>query len=146
LKEAFHEWKLQQQDHILFFDEASRCNPGAAGMGGIIRHPVGNIILKFCRGLGTMTNNKEESFALYESTKMALHNKIHKVKICGDSMILIMVVINQNMARNNIYTSILFRIQAFLHQFERYILHHINRKLNSLADNQAKEGSTLKID
>jgi len=73
---------------------------------GIIRHPGGNIIIKFVWGLSVVTNNEVEAFALYESIRLTLLNGIQRINICGDSIILIRTIIKKNIAGSNIYISV----------------------------------------
>jgi ribonuclease HI len=56
----------------LFFDGASRGNPGAERRGGVICNPGGSIVISYAWGLGTHTNNEAKPFSLYAGIKLAL--------------------------------------------------------------------------
>jgi hypothetical protein len=75
---------------------------------------------------------------------MALLNGIQRIIICGDSMILIRAIANQNIAGGSIYMGTLSQIMALLRKFEIFSLFHIKRDLNTIADQQEKEGSCLR--
>ena len=57
--------------HSLFFDGASKGNPGMAGAGGIIFYPGGNR-LKYCAwGIGKNSNNYPKWLALFKGIEIA---------------------------------------------------------------------------
>jgi len=64
VEQDFIKWRSNLEDHCLFFDGASKGNPGIAGAGGILLNPNGNITLSFAWGLGQDPNNKAEALAL----------------------------------------------------------------------------------
>ena len=57
-------WLQEQNSYSLFFDGASKGNPGVVGAGGILLDPRGQIEKNFAWGLGRKTNNEVESMAL----------------------------------------------------------------------------------
>ena len=63
-EQDFEKWKRKENNHILFFDGASKGNLGLAGGGGVLVSPIGQPKLKFAWGLGIETNNREEALAL----------------------------------------------------------------------------------
>ena len=56
--------------HCLFFDGASKNNPGRAGAGGILLEPRGNNPVTYEWGLGKTSNNKAEAYGLLMGTKI----------------------------------------------------------------------------
>ena len=62
-EEEFLNWRLSLQIHCLFFDGASKGNPGPSGGGGVILTPSGSIQSSFAWGLGVETNNFAEFYA-----------------------------------------------------------------------------------
>jgi len=63
-EEDFEEWKRQRRKHILFFDGASKGNPGVAGGGGVLVNLNGQLELSYAWGLGVETNNIAEALML----------------------------------------------------------------------------------
>lgn len=98
IAEDFKIWISQQEASILFFDGASRCNPGAVGEGGTIYNPRGHLDTFFSWGLGSITNNEVEAYALFASINLAQSKGIQRLIICGDSMMVIRVVVKGNIA------------------------------------------------
>lgn len=49
-EQEFKEWKTKENKHILFFDGASKGNPGLAGGGGVLVSPTGFLEIKFRLG------------------------------------------------------------------------------------------------
>jgi hypothetical protein len=60
----FDKWRRDRKIYSLFFDGASKGNPGAAGGGGIIYDPVGTVVSHYAWSIGTDTNNMAEAHAL----------------------------------------------------------------------------------
>jgi ribonuclease HI len=70
-------------------------------IGEEINHPRGHIILKYAWGLGTMTNNEVDAYALNEGTKWDLLKGILRIIICGDSMIIIRAIIQKKKKKHS---------------------------------------------
>lgn len=75
----------------LNFDGASRGNPGAAGIGGVIRNQDGDIIHIYCRALGVCTNNEAEFAALEQGLKIIRTMRRGNFIVEGDSALTISV-------------------------------------------------------
>jgi ribonuclease HI len=43
-----------------------------------------------------MTNNEAEAYALFEGIRLALSIGVQKITICGDSMMVIRVIVHKN--------------------------------------------------
>lgn len=56
--------------HCLFFDGASRNNPGSAGAGGILLKLEGNNLVTYEWGLREASNNRAEAYGLLMGTKI----------------------------------------------------------------------------
>ena len=59
----FSIWFREKNSYALFFDGASKGNPGVAGAGGILLDPRGQIEQTFAWGLGIISNNEAEWLA-----------------------------------------------------------------------------------
>ena len=56
----FNRWWTKIDYQSLFFDGASKGNPGLAGAGGVIFYPGGNRPIDYVWGLGKKSNNYAE--------------------------------------------------------------------------------------
>jgi hypothetical protein len=88
-KEQIAERVKIQNCHILFFDGASKGNPGEAGAGGVLLYPGGNNVGSFASSLGVATNNQVESYALWQGVSLLLNRNIQQAIIIGDSSLII---------------------------------------------------------
>jgi len=64
-EEEFANWLQKCNNYYLFFDRASKSNPGIAGAGGLILNANGECVLYYEWGLGNLSNNRAEALALY---------------------------------------------------------------------------------
>ena len=53
----------------LFFDGASKGNPGMVGSGGVIIYPEGKIEVEYFWNIGTDSNNIVKSYRLWQGIK-----------------------------------------------------------------------------
>jgi len=83
------EWIKNQRNHILFFDRASKNNPGRAGEGGLILDLKGETIATYEWGLGTMTYNRAETYNLLMGTNILKKYQLKDPIIIGDLAIII---------------------------------------------------------
>ena len=90
----FKSWLREKNSFAIFFDGASKGNPGEAGAGGILLNPRGHVELTFTWGLGIRTNNEAEWLALIQSLHILKVKKIRKALIIGDSRHVIYKLIN----------------------------------------------------
>lgn len=86
------EWIKNQRNHILFFDGASKNNPGRAGVGELILDSKGETITTYEWGLGTMTNNKTEAYSLLMGTNILKKYQLKDPIIISDSTIIIATI------------------------------------------------------
>lgn len=69
--ETFQLWWRAQKSHTIFFDGASKGNPGPSGAGGLIFSPDGVSRDTFFWGLGLKTNNQAELLSLLKACQIA---------------------------------------------------------------------------
>lgn len=140
-KEEVKNWIQKQNRPTLFFDGASKNNPGQAGAGGVIKDEQGRNLVTYEWGLGIMTNNKAEAYSLLLGTSIARNLGIRNLLIVGDSAIIIASMIigkefNQA-ALNNIKGRIMGNIKAI----GGATFKHILRTNNVEADAQANKAT-----
>ena len=88
-EQDFIKWRSSLEEYCLFFDGASKGNPGASGGGGVILDPGGKPILSYAWGLGHDSNNRAEALSLWKGLKLSHSNKITSLLVFGDSLIII---------------------------------------------------------
>eukprot|EP00253_Pinus_taeda_P022245 PITA_22245 len=88
-KEEILQWLHAQNRPTLFFDGASKNNPGAAGAGGIIKDQNGVPICSYEWGLGNASNNAAEAYSLLLGSTILSKKGLKNAIILGDSAIII---------------------------------------------------------
>ena len=56
-EEELKKWQVSLSYHSLFFDDASKGNPGIAGGGGVFISANGAVVSSYSWGLGIESNN-----------------------------------------------------------------------------------------
>ena len=87
--EEFQSWWRKQGITTIFFDGASKGNPGTAGAGGLILSQDGSSKETYSWGLGQRTNNQAEILSLIKSCQIAKERGIREIQAFEDSEILI---------------------------------------------------------
>ena len=98
----FSDWWKSKSKATIFFDGASKGNPGKAGAGGLIFHPGRKLETSFSWGIGKNTNNQAELFALLKACQLAKEAGHNNLQIFGDSEIIIKIL-NSDSVFNNIF-------------------------------------------
>jgi ribonuclease HI len=142
-EEEFGEWKRQRKKHLLFFDGASKGNPGATGGGGVLLAPDGKLELSYAWGLGEDSNNRAEALALWQGLNQAISKKVNDLVIIGDSRLIIQALILHNPVKQTKLQHILEKIHHLLKRLRAFQLFHILCNLNEQADEEANIGVTL---
>ena len=138
---SFQQWWREQKTNTIFFDGASKGNPGPSGAGGIIYSPNGVSRDSFYWGLGLKTNNQAELLSLLKACQLAREKGFKDIQIFGDSEILIKNLNTEEKFRNASLNRVLERLKRVLIAFNSYKFYHILRSSNSEADLMANKGS-----
>jgi len=138
-QDEFSRWLCSSNLHSLFFDGASKSNPGAAGAGGIIFSPSGDPLVSFEWGLGTLSNNRAEALALYQGILQLQAQGIKKALIFGDSAIIINLMNNRRKASNIFLQQTISRCKDLISHGQEFHFYHILRSLNREADKRASQ-------
>jgi ribonuclease HI len=69
-----------------------------------------------------MTNNEAEDYALFEGIRLAQSMGIRRITICGDSMMVIRVIVKKNIVGGNVYFGVMSRSLALLKFFMTTLL------------------------
>tara|TARA_A200000159_G_C7093849_1_gene243770 strand:- start:209 stop:598 length:390 start_codon:yes stop_codon:yes gene_type:complete len=125
--------------HKLYFDGASRGNPGAASYGGVIYKPDGTTLLTYKKAIGHHTNNVAEYLGLIVGLRHCIDQKINNVAVYGDSKL----VVEQTMGNWKVKSENLIHLQnevkKCLQCINNISITHIYRKHNKVADRLANE-------
>jgi ribonuclease HI/exonuclease III len=142
-EDSFTNWWKSKNLTTIFFDGASKGNPGSAGAGGIIYSPDGTLRDSFCWGLGQKTNNQAEILGLLRACLIAREKGDKDLQVFGDSELLIKKLNSEDLFNNASLNKILGRLKRLLQAFTSYKFYHILRNLNGEADRMANKGCTL---
>ena len=91
-KEALNKIWMNSSSAVIFFDGASKGNPGVSSAGGLVFSQDRLSKFNFCWGLGSLSNNQAESYSLFMAIQIAKENGYKTVQIFGDSKLLIKVL------------------------------------------------------
>ena len=69
-EEELTNWRKNQNRYCLYFDGASKHNPGKVGVGRIILDPDGKENVTYEWGLVQISNNKAEAYSLLMGTRI----------------------------------------------------------------------------
>ena len=127
----------------LFFDGASKGNPGLAGCGGVIISANGNVISNYTWGLGIDSNNTTEFCGLLQGLKIALAKGITKMSVFGDSRLLIQAIIKKKRPSQINLAQIYQKIRLLRKKIQTISYFHVLRGLNALADRESNQGTLL---
>ena len=131
---------LNNKMFTLYFDGASRSNPGPASYGGVI-YENGVELYTYKKYIGTTTNNVAEYKALLNGLLLAKEKGITRLEVYGDSKLVIEQVTGNWKVKSRLLIPIHREICAVLinNPFEQITFQHVYRKNNKRADELANE-------
>eukprot|EP00253_Pinus_taeda_P008792 PITA_08792 len=141
--DKFQQWWRTQNLITVFFDGASKGNPGSAGAGGVIYFTDGITKDCFSWGLGQKSNNQAEIYGLLKACIIARDKGAKDIQVFGDSELIIKSMKMKNPFRNASLNKIQDRLQRVMLDFNTCKFYHILRKSNGEADQLANKGSSL---
>ena len=136
-EEEVNNWIRSQNRHVLYFDGASKKNPGQAGAGGIIKDLQGNLMVSFEWGLGQMSNNKAEAYGLLLGSHIAKNLGLRNLLILGDSAIIIKAMISGKDYKQRVLNNIKDRTMENIKELGDVTFRHVLRSNNKEADHRA---------
>ena len=142
-EQEFIKWRSALDEWCLFFDGASKWNPGQARGGGIIFEPSGKLHLSYAWGLGHTSNNHAEYLALWQGLNQAGKLNIQKLTILGDSRLIVKALHTKKVPTDIKLAQTHRKVLLLLLQFRNYKVYHVLRNLNSIADAEANRGTLL---
>ncbi len=122
----------------VYFDGASRGNPGPAAVGWAIVTSDG-IVADGGERIGRATNNRAEYAALIRALEAAADYGLSAVDVRGDSELIVRQVRGEWQVNDPELRERRVRARELLDQFDRWSLEHVPRELNERADERANE-------
>lgn len=139
----FQDWFKSQASYFLFFDGASKGNPGKAGAGDVVLNLTGKKIHSFAWGLGHMTSTQAEALTLLQGLKTLKELNIREATVIGDSQIIISAMISKSPPANLKLARMIFRIKALESDFQKLNYYHVLRAHNKEVDSEANKAALL---
>ena len=122
----------------VYFDGASRGNPGPAAIGWVIVTSDG-IVAEGGERVGRTTNNRAEYEALIRALEAASEYGFDEVDARGDSELIVKQVRGEYKTNNPELRERRVRVRELLDGFDRWSLEHVPREVNDRADDLANE-------
>jgi ribonuclease HI len=122
----------------VYFDGASRGNPGPAAVGWVVVTGDG-IVAEGGERIGETTNNRAEYEALIRGLEAARDYGLSAVDVRGDSELIVKQLRGEYDVNHPELRERRARALELLESFERYSIEHVPREINERADNLANE-------
>jgi ribonuclease HI len=122
----------------VYFDGASRGNPGPASVGWVIVTGDG-IAAEGSEIIGRATNNQAEYEALIRALEAAADFGFESVEVRGDSELIVKQVRGEWNANDPELREKRVRVRELLERFDEWSLEHVPREINDRADELANE-------
>ena len=141
-KKEKEEEKEEEKEYALYFDGASKGNPGLGGSGFVIYNLSENCeIYSQSRFIGKrVTNNYAEYFGLYLGLSKAYAMNIRNLHIYGDSLLIIKQMTGQFTVKAPTIIDLYTASKETCKYFDKISFTHIPRDKNKRADELANEG------
>jgi ribonuclease HI len=122
----------------VYFDGASRGNPGPAALGYAIVTGDG-IVAEDGERIGRATNNQAEYHALVTALEVAADFGFDEVHVRGDSELIVKQVKGAWNTNDPELRELRVRARELLERFDEWTLEHVPREINERADELANE-------
>ena len=122
----------------VYFDGASRGNPGPAAVGWVLVTDEG-IVDEGGDRIGETTNNRAEYAALIRALEAAEGYGFDEVDVRGDSELIVRQVRGEYDTNNPELRERRVRARELLARFDRWTIEHVPREVNDRADSLANE-------
>ncbi|APW98250.1 ribonuclease H [Halobiforma lacisalsi AJ5] len=122
----------------VYFDGASRGNPGPAAIGWVIVTGDG-IVAEGSEEIGRATNNQAEYEALIAALEAARDYSYDDVRIRGDSELIVKQIRGEYDTNNPELREKRVTVHELLSAFDEWSIEHVPREVNDRADELANE-------
>ena len=133
-------WEKPNLGHFKLNVDGSRSSTSLIGAGGVIRDSSGAWIFGFMKNIGSGEVLCAEAWGLIIGLQIAVELGIKDIVIESDSAILINMLSTED---NNSHPLgiLIANCKALMHSFDTYVVQHIHRKRNMVADTLAKRST-----
>lgn len=122
----------------VYFDGASRGNPGPAAVGWVVLTGDG-IVTEGGKTIGETTNNRAEYEGLIQALAVAADYGFDEVRVRSDSELLVKQIRGEWDTNDPELRERRVRAHELLREFDSWSLEHVPRELNERADELANE-------
>ncbi len=122
----------------VYFDGASRGNPGPAAIGWAIVSGDG-IVAEGSERIGRSTNNRAEYEALIRGLEVAADYGIERIDVRGDSELIVRQVRGEYDTNEPSLRECRVRVRELLTEFEEWSIEHVPREINERANDLANQ-------
>ncbi|MFB6141242.1 MAG: ribonuclease HI [Halosimplex sp.] len=122
----------------VYFDGASRGNPGPAAVGWVVVDGSG-IVAEGGHAIGRATNNQAEYEALIEAVRVARDYGFDEIDVRGDSELIVKQVRGEWSTNDPTLREHRVTVRELLTAFDEWSLEHVPREINDRADDLANE-------
>ncbi|WP_254273827.1 ribonuclease HI [Haloarcula marina] len=122
----------------IYFDGASRGNPGPAAVGYVLVDD-GGIVTEGNKTIGRATNNQAEYAALVTALEVATEYGFDEAHIRGDSELIVKQVRGEWNTNDPDLREQRVRVRELLTQFDEWHIEHVPREINDRADKLAND-------
>ena len=123
----------------LFFDGASRGNPGKASYGAVLYDDNDKEIATTKGCLGKTTNNVAEYNGIVHGMKMCRDSGVKQLVVYGDSNLIVKQLNGEWKVRNADMKTLYDQVKKLEPSFESIKYEHVRRKKNKRTDQLANE-------
>ncbi|MFB6087296.1 MAG: ribonuclease HI [Haloarculaceae archaeon] len=122
----------------VYFDGASRGNPGPAAIGWVVVTGDG-IVTEGGKTIGRATNNQAEYEALVQALRVARDYGFDEVEIRGDSELIVKQVRGEWQTNDPELREYRVTVRELLTAFDEWSIEHVPREINERADELAND-------
>lgn len=126
-------------NYSLYFDGASKGNPGKAGSAAVL-YESEKEIANVGKYIGPRkTNNEAEYMGLIFGLILCIQLRIKRINVYGDSQLIIKQMRGEYAVKNERLKKLYDDVQKLLTEFESVSFEHVRREKNARADQLANE-------
>lgn len=131
---------------IANIDGASFGNPGASGLGVVLKDSGGKVLVEHFEHLGNGTNNRAEYMALLRSIELAEKLGCDELEVRSDSQLVVSQINGVYKIKNGDIRALVQKVREKLATSRlKFTIVHVRRELNREADKLAKKGAGLVV-
>lgn len=124
--------------HTIYFDGASKGNPGESGA-ACIYTKNNKVLHEKHLYIKHATNNEAEYHAFILAIQLAIELKLEFVTFKGDSLLVVNQITNKWQVKSENLIKLSLKAKNLLKNLKNFKIQHVKRKLNRLADKGAND-------